>query len=452
MPARWARPGYPVDIGADEVAAAAGFDRAELAAANDRGAAMAAMSDGAARVVARLHADGRLDGILALGGSGGASLGSAAMRALPIGVPKLIVSTMAAGDTRPYVGESDIAMLHSVVDIAGINRISAPILGNAAAAIAGMAGAMTRRTQDPVEYGRPLIAATMFGVTTPCVTVARERLEALGYEVLVFHATGSGGRAMEALIRSGAIDGVLDVTTTELADEIGGGVLSAGPDRLDAAGAAGNPAGRLGRRARHDQLRSARDRPGTASVAHAPRPQRKRHADAYDARRERAARPADRSEGQRAEGPGQRVPPDRRRVDDRCARPTVPRSSGRRRPLRGAPGRPSSGHRMRRDARSTSTIRRSAWRWRIGSTSSWPRLREHGWPRPRPRTPRDRGRSPAAAARDGRGWRGRDRSGSRHRAVREVRRGRRRRPHHHLQLGPLPDGRPRLAGRPHAVR
>lgn len=232
---------YPVDVGPDEVAAAAGFDRGALAAANDRGAALAAMSDGAARVVARLHAEGRLDGILALGGSGGATLGSAAMRGLPIGVPKLIVSTMTAGDTRPYIGESDIAMLNPVVDIAGINRISTEILGNAAAAIAGMAEARARQTNIAAESARPLIAATMFGVTTPCVTVARERLEVLGYEVLVFHATGSGGRAMEALIRSGSIDGVLDVTTTELADEIGGGVLSAGPDRLDAAGAAGIP-------------------------------------------------------------------------------------------------------------------------------------------------------------------------------------------------------------------
>jgi uncharacterized protein (UPF0261 family) len=152
---------------------------------------------------------------------------------------------MAAGDTRPYVGESDIAMLNPVVDIAGINRISRQILGNAAAAIAGMAGAAAERRhdtwRDADDDSRPLIAATMFGVTTACVTIARERLEALGYEVLVFHATGSGGRAMEALARSGALDGVLDVTTTELADELGGGVLSAGPDRLEAAGKIGIP-------------------------------------------------------------------------------------------------------------------------------------------------------------------------------------------------------------------
>jgi len=166
------------------------------------------------------------------------------MQALPVGVPKLIVSTMAAGDTRPYVGESDIAMLYPVVDIAGLNRLSRQVLGNAAAAMAGMAraaGGSDARAMAGGDDVRPLIGATMFGVTTPCVTAARERLEALGYEVLVFHATGTGGRAMEGLIRSGFLVGVLDVTTTELADELVGGVLSAGPDRLTAAGALGIP-------------------------------------------------------------------------------------------------------------------------------------------------------------------------------------------------------------------
>ena len=229
---------YPVDISADEVAEAAGADRSSLAAAGDRGIALAAMTAGAREIVGRLHAKGRLDGILALGGSGAAALAAPAMRALPIGVPKLIVSTMAAGDVRPYVGESDIAMLYPVVDIAGINRISARVLANAAGAIAGMAGAAALGT---VADGKPLVAATMFGVTTPGVTAARERLEALGYEVLVFHATGSGGRAMESLIRAGYFSGVLDVTTTELADELVGGTLSAGPERLEAAGAAGIP-------------------------------------------------------------------------------------------------------------------------------------------------------------------------------------------------------------------
>jgi uncharacterized protein (UPF0261 family) len=227
------------DVSADEVAAAAGVDRAALAVAGDRGSAVAAMTRGAVETVRRLHAEGRFDAILGLGGSGGSSLVSAAMQALPIGVPKLLVSTMASGDTRPYVGTADIAMLYSVVDIAGINVISERILGNAAAAVAGMARASEAFV--PQAGGRPLIGATMFGVTTPCVTTAREWLEAHGYEVLVFHATGSGGRSMEALMKAGFITGALDVTTTELADELVGGVLSAGPDRLEMAGSLGIP-------------------------------------------------------------------------------------------------------------------------------------------------------------------------------------------------------------------
>ena len=232
------------DVSADEVAAAGGGKRADLAAARDRSAAMAAMRAGVLAIVTDLHRHGRLDGILAVGGSGGAALAAAAMQALPVGVPKLIVSTMAAGDTRPYVGESDIAMLYPVVDIAGLNRVSRQVLGNAAAAMAGMvqaAGRARTGATDTAGDERPLIGATMFGVTTPCVTAARERLEALGYEVLVFHATGTGGRAMEGLVRSGFLAGVLDVTTTELADELVGGVLSAGPDRLMAAGELGLP-------------------------------------------------------------------------------------------------------------------------------------------------------------------------------------------------------------------
>jgi uncharacterized protein (UPF0261 family) len=160
------------------------------------------------------------------------------MRQLPVGVPKLMVSTVASGDTRPYVGAVDVTMMYSVVDIAGINQISARILTNAAAAIAGMADAQAIEIADT---GRPLVGATMFGVTTPCVTRARERLEELGYEVLVFHATGTGGQSMEALVRGGFIAAVLDATTTELADDLVGGVLSAGADRLEAAGEVGIP-------------------------------------------------------------------------------------------------------------------------------------------------------------------------------------------------------------------
>ncbi len=224
----------PGDITADEVARAAGEDRAALAAAGDRGPAVAAMTRGAAAVVRRLYDEGKLHGILGMGGSGGSSLISAAMQGLPVGVPKLLVSTVASGDTRPYVGTSDIAMMYSVVDIAGINGISEKILTNAAAGIAGMAKA-AEGFVSRIEK-KPLIGATMFGVTTPCVTTAREWLEAHGYEVLVFHATGAGGRSMEALMEAGFITGSLDITTTELADELVGGVLSAGPDRLEMAG------------------------------------------------------------------------------------------------------------------------------------------------------------------------------------------------------------------------
>jgi len=226
------------DIGREEVARAAGAEVTELAATGDRGAAVETMARGAAEIVKRLRAEGRLDGILGLGGSGGSAIATYAMRQLPVGVPKLMVSTVASGDTRPYVGAVDVTMMYSVVDIAGINQISARILTNAAAAIAGMADAQAIEIADT---GKPLVGATMFGVTTPCVTRARERLEELGYEVLVFHATGTGGQSMEALMRGGFIAAALDATTTELADDLVGGVLSAGPDRLEAAGEVGIP-------------------------------------------------------------------------------------------------------------------------------------------------------------------------------------------------------------------
>ena len=225
------------DVSREEVAAAAGADVHALAAAGDRGAAVAAMARGASEIVRRLHADGRLDGVLGLGGSGNSALVCEAMRALPVGVPKLMVSTVASGDTRPYVGATDVAMMYSVVDIAGVNRISAQIMTNAAGMIAGA----VKGAVPDLGAEKPLIGATMFGVTTPCVTTARERLEELGYEVLVFHATGTGGQSMEALAKGGFLAGVLDATTTELADELVGGVLSAGPDRLEAAGELGLP-------------------------------------------------------------------------------------------------------------------------------------------------------------------------------------------------------------------
>ena len=226
--------GCEPDIAREEVARAAGLD---LGALTDRGEAVAAMSGAAAALARRLHEEGRIDGVLAAGGSGNTAIATHAMQALPVGVPKLMVSTVAAGDTRDYVGGSDVTLMASVTDVAGLNSISRQILANAAAAIAGMVLA------PPVEAreSRPLVGATMFGVTTPCVTRAREQLEARGYEVLVFHATGTGGRAMEALVAGGFLAGVLDATTTELCDELVGGVLSAGPDRLEAAGRAGLP-------------------------------------------------------------------------------------------------------------------------------------------------------------------------------------------------------------------
>ena len=223
------------DVTRQEVAAAAGADVQALAGADDRGAAVEAMARGATVVVERLHEEGRLDALGGLGGSGGSSLVTQAMRGLPVGVPKLMVSTVASGDTRPYVGQVDVTMMYSVVDISGINQISARILANAAGALAGMAKAAV----PDLGEKKPLIVASMFGVTTPAVTTARERLEELGYEVLVFHQTGAGGGSMAELIRAGFIAGSLDVTTTELCDELVGGAFPAVPGRLEGAGVAG---------------------------------------------------------------------------------------------------------------------------------------------------------------------------------------------------------------------
>jgi uncharacterized protein (UPF0261 family) len=225
------------DIDRHEVAAAAGVDVDELAGARDRGRAVSAMARAAAALIRRLHEEGRCDGVLAAGGSGNTAIATAAMQALPVGIPKLMVSTVAAGNTRDYVGASDVAMMAAVTDVAGINSISGRILANAAAAMAGMVQA----PRVELAEERPLIAATMFGVTTPCVTAAREALEQRGYEVLVFHATGTGGDAMEGLIDSGFMTGVLDITTTELCDRLVGGVLAAGPERLEVAGRVGLP-------------------------------------------------------------------------------------------------------------------------------------------------------------------------------------------------------------------
>jgi uncharacterized protein (UPF0261 family) len=230
-------PLFEPDIASDVVARAGGSSLAELRERKDKARAMQVMADGLSKVVRELFENDRLGGILGMAGGGGTSIATAAMRELPVGVPKVMASTVAAGDISAYVGAKDIVMLPTVVDVAGLNSISRRVYANAAGAIAGM---MTQQVPAAAE-GRPLITASMFGNSTACVGHARALLEARGYEVLVFHATGSGGRAMESLITSGFITANLDLTTTELADFVCGGVLSAGPDRMLAAARAGIP-------------------------------------------------------------------------------------------------------------------------------------------------------------------------------------------------------------------
>lgn len=229
------------NVSSDDVIAAADSDAAALRERRDRGEMMQVMSVGAARIVRDLAVSGRIHGLLALGGSGGSSVAAAAMQALPVGFPKLLVSTMASGDVKPYVGEVDATLMYSVVDVAGINSVSSQVFANAAAAIAGMARAYEDRLAAAPAEHKPVVAVTMFGVTTPAADEARDTLTDLGYEVLVFHATGAGGRAMEKLAESGLLAGVCDLTTTELADDLVGGVLSAGPRRLEMAGRVGLP-------------------------------------------------------------------------------------------------------------------------------------------------------------------------------------------------------------------
>jgi len=231
------KPVFPPDISADLVANAAGANLADLVAQKDRGLALDAMTVGAAIVVKQAYEEGKFDGIISMGGSGGTAMGTSAMRALPIGVPKLMVTTVASGDTSPYVGAVDIMMMPSIVDVSGLNRISKTIFLNAAQAISGMVNREIENTRDD----KPLIAASMFGNTTRAVDNARRIMEENGYEVLVFHATGTGGKTMEKLIENKYFAGVLDITTTEWADEICGGVLSSGPTRLEAAVKSGTP-------------------------------------------------------------------------------------------------------------------------------------------------------------------------------------------------------------------
>lgn len=231
-------PTFPPDIPRQKIFEAAGTTLDAIQRAGDRGGAVESAARGAARIITQLHKDGQVQGVLGLGGSAGTTIATAAMRALPFGIPKLMVSTLASGQVKSFVGVRDICMLHSVVDISGLNRISRTVLANAAHAMSGM----VQHPLPPAPVAdRPLLTATMFGVTTPCVSAAQKILDESGYEVLVFHATGTGGMTMESFIADGIIQGVLDITTTELADELVGGILSAGRDRLTAAAMRGIP-------------------------------------------------------------------------------------------------------------------------------------------------------------------------------------------------------------------
>ena len=251
------------DVPATAVAAAGGRSLAELANAGDRGEAIAVMAEGAAAVVARLHREHAIDAIVGIGGSGGSTIASRAMRGLPFGFPKVLVSTFASGDTRAYIGMSDITMVNPVADLAGLDRMTRNALETAAGAVSGL----LVRGPDLDERRRPAIAASMFGVTTRAVDAARGVIAEHGYETLVFHATGTGGSAMEAAIEEGMVAASLDLTTTELADELVGGVLSAGPKSTRGRGSGGNSPGRFGRGARHGQLRTTRERAGTLQEA-----------------------------------------------------------------------------------------------------------------------------------------------------------------------------------------
>ncbi|MCY2942503.1 MAG: Tm-1-like ATP-binding domain-containing protein, partial [Planctomycetota bacterium] len=230
-------PSFAPDISREDVFLAAGTTLKKVLLEKNRGEAVEAASNGLAKIALDLFNQGKIHGVLGMGGSAGTTLGTSAMRALPFGIPKIMVSTLASGQVRPFVGVKDITMMHSVVDICGLNRISTKVLSNAAYAMAGMLNAPAIST----TLEKPLLAATMFGVTTPCVELGRNILEQSGKEVLVFHATGTGGLTMESFIRDGLIKGVLDITTTELADELVGGILSAGNERLTAAGIMGIP-------------------------------------------------------------------------------------------------------------------------------------------------------------------------------------------------------------------
>jgi len=231
-------PALAADVTRQQVAQAAGVELADLIATGDRQRCQAAMIDGLVAVVSRLHAEGRVAGVVGVGGAQGTAMATAAMRALPVGLPKVMVSTVACGQTTfgPYVGTKDVAMLHSVADILGLNRVTRRILAQAAAAVVGMAAVEAEATGE-----QELIAITQAGITTPGVMAVKERLEGLGFEVIAFHCNGIGGQAMEELVLDGVVKGVVDYSPHEITDQLFGGLMPAMPGRLEAAGRMGIP-------------------------------------------------------------------------------------------------------------------------------------------------------------------------------------------------------------------
>lgn len=234
----------PVAVGPAELAELAGASLEELRRGGERDGARAhaldVMAAGLAEVLKEFYEKGDLGAVLGFGGSSGSSVIGRAIQVLPVGVPKVLVSTMASGDVTPYVGTRDVTLMYSVTDIAGLNRISRVVLGNASRAAAGMAQGFVGNDEIQAQ-DKPLVAISMFGVTTPAVMAVQEALEMRGFETTVFHATGAGGRAMEGLVNDNLIDAVVDLTTSELTDELIGGVLTAGPKRMEAAGLQGLP-------------------------------------------------------------------------------------------------------------------------------------------------------------------------------------------------------------------
>ena len=316
-----------VDVSNVEVAARHPDGADAVLTLEDRGQAVAAMGEALARF---LPTCADIGGVIGAGGSGNTALVAQGMRSLPIGVPRVLVSTVASGDVAPYVGPNDITMMYSVVDVAGLNRISRVVLANAAHALAGMMQGATPAGED-----KPAIGLTMFGVTTSCVDQVRAALEAR-YDCLVFHATGTGGRSMEKLVDSGMVLGCIDSTTTEVCDHLMGGVFSAGEDRLGAFARTGLPY--VGSCGALDMVNFGEREtvPAQFQRPDLPHSQSQCHADAHDAGREPGHGRVDRDQAQCLPGAGALPDPGEGGLAHRRAGDAVPRPGCRRGPLRGA--------------------------------------------------------------------------------------------------------------------